>query len=130
MAHGPPLVTIENKLFRSKGVPIYVYKRKQIRCGCTIPNQGSWREFFQILTPNQLYTVLISIQACLNSRPIAAISDVPSDLEVYLTPGHFIAGRPLLQRPQAGDVIDLPVKKLTNVKRWCRHFGNDRSGSI
>lgn len=67
----------------------------------------------QKLTPNQLYTVLTRIEACLNSRPIVPISDDPSDLEV-LTPGHFIAGRPLLQRPLADDVENLPVNKLTN----------------
>lgn len=65
------------------------------------------------LTPNQLYTVLTKIEACLNSRPIVPMSDDPSDLQV-LTPGHFIAGRPLLQRPLADDVENLPDNRLTS----------------
>lgn len=67
----------------------------------------------QKLTPNQLYTVLTRIEACLNSRPIVPLSDDPSDLQP-LTPGHFIAGRPLLQRPLADDVEHLPENRLTN----------------
>lgn len=67
----------------------------------------------QKLTPNQLYTVLTRIEACLNSRPIVPLSDDPSDLQV-LTPGHFIAGRPLLQRPLADDVEHVPDNRLTN----------------
>jgi len=35
------------------------------------------------------------IAACLNSRPIAALSDDPSDLS-ELTPSHFLIGRPLV----------------------------------
>lgn len=67
----------------------------------------------QKLTPNHLYTLLTRIEAYLNSRPIVPMSDDPSDLEV-LTPGHFTAGRPLLQHPLADDVEELPVNKLTN----------------
>lgn len=67
----------------------------------------------QKLTSNQLYTVLTRIEACLNSRPIVPLSDDPSDLQP-LTPGHFIAGRPLLQRPLADDVEHLPENRLTN----------------
>lgn len=37
-------------------------------------------------------TLLASVEACLNSRPLCALSDDPEDREA-LTPGHFIIGR-------------------------------------
>ncbi|XP_011164918.1 uncharacterized protein LOC105199478 [Solenopsis invicta] len=47
------------------------------------------------LTYEQLTTVLASIEACLNSWPISALSSDPNDASV-LTLGHFIIGRPLV----------------------------------
>ena len=39
-------------------------------------------------------TLLASIEACLNSRPICAMSDDPADIST-LTPAHFLIGGPL-----------------------------------
>jgi hypothetical protein len=47
------------------------------------------------LSRTEFSTLLCKIEACLNSRPLAAQSDDPSDLTA-LTPGHFLIGRPLL----------------------------------
>lgn len=41
-----------------------------------------------------LSTLLVEIEACLNSRPICAMSDDPDDM-IALTPAHFIIGEPL-----------------------------------
>lgn len=39
-------------------------------------------------------TLLASVEACLNSRPLCKLSDDPDDMEA-LTPAHFILGRPI-----------------------------------
>lgn len=46
------------------------------------------------LTYEEMYTILVQIEAALNSRPIMAQSDNPNDLEP-LTPGHFLIGEAL-----------------------------------
>ncbi|KAH0944365.1 hypothetical protein HN011_004098, partial [Eciton burchellii] len=51
------------------------------------------------LSKAEFVTLLCQIEACLNSRPIAALSDDPSELSA-LTPGHFLIGRPLISVPE------------------------------
>ncbi|KAH0947006.1 hypothetical protein HN011_007602 [Eciton burchellii] len=53
------------------------------------------------------------IEACLNSRPIAAVSDDPGDL-FALTPGHFLIGRPLLSVSEES-VLEINANRLS---RW------------
>lgn len=51
------------------------------------------------LSQSEFSTLLCQIEACLNSRPISALTDDPNDLSA-LTPGHFIIGRPLVAIPE------------------------------
>ena len=52
------------------------------------------------LTFEEYSTVITQIEACLNSRPLVALSCNDDGIEA-LTPGHFLIGRPLesLQDP-------------------------------
>ncbi|XP_067204524.1 uncharacterized protein [Linepithema humile] len=67
------------------------------------------------LSIEELVTLLTQIEACLNSRPIAPLSDDPSDL-TSLTPGHFLVGGPLVTIPEES-LLDL---KETRLNRWQR----------
>jgi len=63
-----------------------------------------------LLTFEQFQTLLCNIEACLNSRPLCALSSDPLDLEA-LTPGHFLVGSPLLSIPDP-DVAHIPPNRL------------------
>ncbi|XP_015123379.1 uncharacterized protein LOC107045577 [Diachasma alloeum] len=65
------------------------------------------------LTFEELNTIVIQIEACLNSRPICPMSDDPEDLQV-LTPGHFLIGEPLQVIPESSYVNENSSK----IRRW------------
>jgi len=66
-----------------------------------------------ILTYEEVTTLLTQIEACLNSRPVCALSDDPKD-HTILTPGHFLIGAPLMSLPDP-DVTELSLNRLS---RW------------
>ncbi|RYE22780.1 MAG: hypothetical protein EOP45_07755 [Sphingobacteriaceae bacterium] len=49
----------------------------------------------QQLTYEELATLLTQVEACLNSRPILALTEDAND-SLALTPGHFLIGEPLV----------------------------------
>ncbi|XP_013199061.2 uncharacterized protein LOC106141973 [Amyelois transitella] len=49
----------------------------------------------QRLTFEEYSTLLTQIEACMNSRPLCALSEDPEDFD-YLTPAHFLSGGPTL----------------------------------
>lgn len=55
----------------------------------------------QKLTFEEFSTLLAQIEACLNSRPLYAMTESSED--DYLTPGHFLIGGPLLSLPTTGN---------------------------
>ncbi|XP_029164932.1 uncharacterized protein LOC114945229 [Nylanderia fulva] len=67
------------------------------------------------LTYEELSTLLTQIEACLNSRPLQALSDDPDDTSA-LTPGHFLIGAPLLAVPEPS----LTGQPASTLSRW-RH---------
>ncbi|XP_043264252.1 uncharacterized protein LOC122404380, partial [Colletes gigas] len=64
-------------------------------------------------TSEELQTLLCKIEASLNSRPIAALSDSPDDY-APLTPAHFLIGGPTLAPPMQS-VENANISHLT---RW------------
>ncbi|KAL7726592.1 hypothetical protein ACLKA6_010457 [Drosophila palustris] len=70
------------------------------------------------LTPDELSTHLVDVEALLNSRPLVADTSDPNDGEV-ITPGHLLIGQPLLELPHGstqGECSSKPVPAY--LKRW------------
>ncbi|XP_018314711.1 uncharacterized protein [Mycetomoellerius zeteki] len=65
------------------------------------------------LTFDEISTLLTQVEACLNSRPLHALSDDPDDLTT-LTPGHFLMGAPLLAVPEP----ELTTLSKHSLSRW------------
>lgn len=69
------------------------------------------------LSQVEFATLLCQIEACVNSRPISALSDDPSDFSA-LTPGHFLIGRPLVCVPEE-TVLDIEANRLSRWQTVC-----------
>lgn len=64
----------------------------------------------EAITFEDLATILCQIEACLNSRPICALSTNPDNCEA-LTPGHFLIGQPMNLTPEP-DLKKIPTNRL------------------
>ncbi|XP_011881439.1 PREDICTED: uncharacterized protein LOC105569499 [Vollenhovia emeryi] len=65
------------------------------------------------LSFEEMTTLLCQIEACLNSRPIAPLSDSYDDYQ-FLTPGHFLIGSSITVAPEPS-VLNLQTNRLS---RW------------
>jgi len=65
------------------------------------------------LTYEELSTLLAQVEACLNSRPLQALSNDPRDLTA-LTPGYFLVGSALTAIPEPS-LMDHSTNQLS---RW------------
>lgn len=68
----------------------------------------------QNLTFEEYATLLTQVEACVNSRPIAPISDDQNDL-TSLTPAHFLIGESLISLNEQRDCREI---KTAYLKRW------------
>ncbi|XP_049871346.1 uncharacterized protein LOC126370517 isoform X2 [Pectinophora gossypiella] len=66
----------------------------------------------QILTYEELNSVIIQIEGILNSRPILSLPLVDSNDMSYLTPAHFLTGTSLTSYPEP-DLTDVPISRLS-----------------
>lgn len=66
------------------------------------------------LTFEEYATVLCQTEACVNSRPLCALSDDPTNLNA-LTPAHFLIGEALVRIPDEEDFRRTPTHRLN---RW------------
>lgn len=73
-----------------------------------------------ILTETEFYTILIDVEASVNSRPLAKLCENADDGNIScITPNHLILGKSL--RPIPNEIykhIEEPRKNVDIVKRW------------
>lgn len=67
------------------------------------------------LTYEEFNTVLVQIEAVLNSRPLTPLSSSPDDLQP-LTPGHFLIGRPMTALPTE-NYVNSSTSRLSRYQR-------------
>ncbi|XP_055714211.1 uncharacterized protein LOC129808457 [Phlebotomus papatasi] len=77
-----------------------------------------------VLTYEQLATILVQIEAVLNSRPLVPMSENPEDLNI-LCPSMFLTGAALTQLPEP----NLQHLNMTHLDKWqvCQRLAQDLS---
>ena len=75
------------------------------------------------LTYEEFTTVLVQIEACLNSRPLYPMSNDPEDLDA-ITPGHFLITRPIVAPPEPAMLDVNPSKRWDLLRKLHQDFWN------
>ncbi|XP_066596270.1 uncharacterized protein [Prorops nasuta] len=78
----------------------------------------------RVLTYEEMTTLLVEIEACLNSRPLCPLTNEPDDLRV-LTPGNFLIGTSAMIIPDEELPLNIPINRLSNyqqIQRMRNHF--------
>lgn len=89
-----------------------------------------------LVTLEEFNTLIIEIEAILNSRPLTPISTDPNDL-IVLTPGHFLVGDSLMSLPET-NFETTPSNRLSSWefiqkkqqefwKRWHKEYLNEQN---
>lgn len=75
------------------------------------------------LTFEKFYTLLVQIEAALNSRPLSPLSSEPSDY-TPLTPSHFFIGRPMISvaDPDVTQISDNRLSHFQHIQKLQQHF--------
>ena len=68
-----------------------------------------------VIDIEEFSTLLAQVEACLNSRPLIALSSEPNDPS-YLSPGHFFIGAPLTSLPEP-DLTNTTINSLSRGQR-------------
>ncbi|XP_055591303.1 uncharacterized protein LOC129743346 [Uranotaenia lowii] len=76
-----------------------------------------------ILKFDEFFTLVVQIEACLNSRPLTPLSNDPEDFTA-LTPGHFITARPLMALPEPflGHLNETTLSRWQRVQNFLQHI--------
>ncbi|XP_026317697.1 uncharacterized protein LOC113233891 [Hyposmocoma kahamanoa] len=77
------------------------------------------------LTFEELSTLFAQVEAVLNSRPLCPLSNSPNDF-LYLSPGHFLVGRPLtaLPTPTLEERAANSLARYARLEKIHQHFWN------
>ncbi|XP_055584910.1 uncharacterized protein LOC129737771 [Uranotaenia lowii] len=67
------------------------------------------------LSFEDMYSILVEIEAAMNSRPLTPLTEDPNDLTA-LTPAHFLIGTTMNSVPEV-DVSQLPISRLDHYQR-------------
>ena len=83
----------------------------------------------QRLTFEEFSTITSQVEACLNSRPLGALTSHSPDGMAPLTPGHFLIGRALQAYPES-NITDNPslFKRWNFCQAMLHHFWRHWSG--
>ena len=89
------------KILRSKEVLRYLTNNR-ITWKFIVEKAPWWGGFWERLSHDQLSTLLVEVEAVINSRPLTYVEDDQDGISYTLSPSHLINGRRITQSPNGG----------------------------